>query len=46
VSAPTPADAETFREVGRRVMARLEAEKLVSPKVLAAIREAKAAESP
>ena len=43
VVTPTPADAEYFREVGRRVMAQLEAEKLVSPEILAAIREAKAA---
>ena len=43
VVTPTPADAEYFRAVGRRVVARLEAEQGVSPAVLRAIREAKAA---
>ena len=42
VVTPTPADAEYFREVGRRVMVKLEAQQKVSPGVLAAIREAKA----
>lgn len=43
VVVPTPADAAYFREVGRRVVAKLEAEGGVSPAVLAAIRTAKAA---
>lgn len=43
VVAPTPADAAEFRAVGRRVVARLEAEQGISPAILAAIREAKAA---
>jgi TRAP-type C4-dicarboxylate transport system substrate-binding protein len=43
VVAPTPADAAYFREVGQRVVAQLEAESKLSPAILAAIREAKAA---
>lgn len=42
VVTPTPADAEYFREVGRKVLARLEAEQSISPSVLKAIRDAKA----
>jgi TRAP-type C4-dicarboxylate transport system substrate-binding protein len=42
VVTPTPADAEFFREVGRRVLARLEAEQGISPAILKAIRDAKA----
>jgi TRAP-type C4-dicarboxylate transport system substrate-binding protein len=42
VVTPTPADAEYFREVGRRVLARLEAEQGISPAILKAIRDAKA----
>jgi TRAP-type C4-dicarboxylate transport system substrate-binding protein len=42
VVTPTPADAEYFREVGRRVLARLEAEQGISPTILKAIRDAKA----
>ncbi|GAB3736906.1 DctP family TRAP transporter solute-binding subunit [Silanimonas algicola] len=42
VVAPTTADADYFREVGRRVIARLEAEQGISPAVLEAIRDAKA----
>ena len=45
VVTPTPADAEYFRDVGRRVLARLEAEQGISPAVLNAIREAKAADA-
>ena len=41
VVTPTPADAAYFREVGQRVVARLEAEAGVSPSILAAIRSAK-----
>ncbi|MGL6290503.1 MAG: TRAP transporter substrate-binding protein DctP [Silanimonas sp.] len=43
VVTPTPADAEYFREVGRTVLAKLEAEQGISPAVLKAIRDAKAA---
>jgi len=43
VVTPTPADVEYFRAVGRRVLARLEASKGVSPAILTAIRSAKAA---
>ncbi len=43
VVTPTPADAEYFREVGRKVLAKLEAEQGISPAVLKAIRDAKAA---
>jgi TRAP-type C4-dicarboxylate transport system substrate-binding protein len=43
VVTPTPADAQYFREVGQRVVARLEAEQGISPAVLKAIRDAKAA---
>lgn len=43
VVTPTPADAEYFREVGRKVVAALEAEQGVSPAILKAIRDAKAA---
>lgn len=40
VVTPTPEDAAYFREVGRRVTQQLEAEKKISPAVLAAIRGA------
>ena len=43
VVTPTPADAAYFREVGRKVVATLEAEQGVSPAILKAIRDAKAA---
>jgi len=42
VVTPTPADAEYFRQVGRKVTAALEAEQGVSPAILKAIRDAKA----
>ena len=42
VVTPTPADAEYFREVGRRVLARLEAEQGICPTILMAIRDAMA----
>jgi len=43
VVTPTPADAEYFREVGRKVLATLEAEQGISPAILKAIRDAQAA---
>lgn len=43
VVTPTAADAEYFREVGRRVMVKLEAQQKISPGILAAIRAAQSA---
>jgi TRAP-type C4-dicarboxylate transport system substrate-binding protein len=43
VVTPTLADAEYFREVGRKVLATLEAEQGISPAILKAIRDAQAA---
>jgi TRAP-type C4-dicarboxylate transport system substrate-binding protein len=42
VVTPTPADAEYFREVGRKVLVTLEAEQGISPAILKAIRDAQA----